>query len=93
LRLAGWHIVEIKVHRQFLAHTSPGSLKVDHCHLYLPVWFKIAPNFPGDLSWQIARPASGFTEAVFVYAGPVGRSREALTRLERGARFRWLILP
>jgi hypothetical protein len=40
--LTGRHAVEVKVHRQFSPHHSPGPLKVDHCHFYLPSRFKAA---------------------------------------------------
>ena len=39
------HTAEVEVHRCLSAHASPGSSKVDHRHLYLPVeWLPAAPQ-------------------------------------------------
>ena len=87
-RLVRWHVVEIKVHRQILVHPSPGSLKVDHCHLYLPVQFKIASKLPVKSIVANTQTHEGFNEDVFVFGGPLGREKQRGARkVERCTRF------
>jgi hypothetical protein len=76
-RLIGRHVVEVKVHRQFPAHDSPGPSKVDHRHLYLPLRCQSLPNDPRKFRAMTGTEEIRLLEDLFVYDDPLGEAGSA----------------
>jgi hypothetical protein len=75
------HIVEVKVHAQFSAHHAPRPSKVDHCHWYLPVRYKMASKRPG---WLLHGKSPKPEDRLGIYVSVVARWGEVGKRLQMG---------